>query len=64
VVPGLIQLTEPADDTAHDIASGEGNVDVEGLHIGESGALEENDRVSENRVTTQDLGRPHDAVLA
>ena len=54
---------EPADDATDYVAGGEGDVEVEGLDLGESSGLEEDNGVAENGVAAEDLRGPDNAVL-
>ncbi len=45
------------------VARRQGDVDVEGLQLGEAGGLEEDDGIAEDGIAAEDLGRPDDAVL-
>lgn len=55
---------EPTDDTADDVAGRERDVDVEGLELSEAGRLQEDNRVTKDSVTAEDLSGPDDAVLS
>lgn len=54
---------EPTDDTADDVASGEGNVYIECLNLREAGCFEEDYGVTEDGIPTEVLSGPNNAVL-
>ncbi len=55
---------EPADDATNDVASRQGNVDIECLKLRKARIFQEDDRVSKDRIATEDLSGPDDAVLS
>lgn len=54
---------KPTDDTANDVARGERDVHVKGLELGKPSGLKENNGVSQNSVTAEDLRSPDHTVL-
>ena len=54
---------EPTDNASYDVASGQRNVDVEGLKFRETRLLEEFHGVAEDGIATQNLSRPDNAIL-
>ena len=54
---------EPTDNASYDVASGQRNVDVEGLKFRETRLLEEFHGVAEDGIATQNLSGPDNAIL-
>lgn len=55
---------EPADDTTDDIASRQGDVEVEGLNLRPARGLEEGNGISHQSIAAHDLGDPDNAILS
>ena len=57
-----MELTEPADHTADNIAGRQRNVQIQRLSLAKPGCLQKHDRVAEDGVSAKNLGGPNDAV--
>jgi hypothetical protein len=58
-----VREDKPTNNTADNITRGKRNVDVEGLNFTETCSLEEDNRESEEGISTENLSCPYNTVL-
>lgn len=61
--PANMREKKPTNDTADNVAGRKGNIEIERLDFGETGRLQKRDGVSNQGVSTEDLGCPNNTVL-